>query len=223
MQNPRCCGFAAVLCTFAAGVAGCTLLAPQDGPGVRMLTAEVAVDRGEYSLASEEYRLTAAATKDAKIAEHAARVAFDNGQDHALERTARDWLARDPKSEVARRFEAVALLQLDRRAEAADQFTVLVNTAYPTPAEAFTALNESLSEVRNDVGAARTLGLLAARFPEVPQAAYADGSERDRSRARAQARLAGSALAGGARQDCRWRLHSRAVGGRRPRRRIERR
>ena len=176
MRNPRSLGLVAVLCTFATGGAGCTLLAPQDGPGVRMLTAEVALDRGEYGLASEEYRLTAAATKDPKVAEHAARVAFDNGQDHALERTARDWLAREPKSEVARRFEAVALLQLDRRAEAADQFAVLVSTAYPTPADAFTALNESLAEVRNDVGAARTLGLLAARFPDVPQAAYAHAS-----------------------------------------------
>ena len=141
-----------------------------------MLMGEVAAERGEFERAAHEYRLAAATSGDAKIAERAARLAFDNGQDRELERIAHEWLARDPKSEVALRFYAVALLQLDRRAEAAAEFQLIVDSAYPTPAEAFVALNESLGDLRNDTAAAETVGLLAARYPTVPQAEYAHAS-----------------------------------------------
>ncbi len=165
---------AALLASLAT--AGCSLVGSSETPGTRMLMGEVALERGEYAFAAREYRRAAAESGDPKIAEHAARVAFDHGQDTELERTAREWLKRDPKSEGARRFEAVALLQLDRRAQAAEQFAVLLTSAYPTPAEGFTALGESLAELRNDAGAASTVGLLAARYPDLPQAAYAHAS-----------------------------------------------
>lgn len=165
----------AILATLAAFTAGCSVLGGPP-PGERMVIAEVAVERGQYPLAASEYRLAAAASRDPKIAERAARVAFDNGQDRELERIAREWLARDPRSEAARRFRAVALLQLDRRTEAEQEFAVLIRTAYPTPAAAFTAMNESLVEVRNDAGAARVVGHLAAAYPDVAEAQFAAGS-----------------------------------------------
>ena len=166
---------AACLCLGAAASA-CTSLTGTRDPGVHMLMGEVAAERGEFGRAAHEYRLAAAASGDAKIAERAARLAFDNGQDRELERIAHDWLQRDPKSEVALRFSAIALLQLDRRAESAAQFKLIVDSAYPTPAEAFMALNESLGDLRNDAAAAGTIGLLAARYPSVPQAEYAHAS-----------------------------------------------
>ena len=111
--------FRLAVCIASAAAAGaCTTLTTARDPGVHMLIGEVAAERGEYGRAADEYRLAAAAGGDAKIAERAARLAFDNGQDVELERIAREWLAREPKSEVALRFLAVALLQLDRRAEA---------------------------------------------------------------------------------------------------------
>ena len=140
---------AACLCLGVATTA-CSTLGPARDPGVHMLMGEVAAERGEFERAAHEYRLAAATSGDAKIAERAARLAFDNGQDRELERIAHEWLARDPKSEVALRFNAVALLQLDRRAEAAAEFARIVDSAYPSPAEAFTALNESLGDLRND-------------------------------------------------------------------------
>jgi len=157
-------------------VCGCSLIAPREGAGVHMLVGEVALERGEYGRAAQEYRVAAEKSGDDKVTEHAARLAFDNGQDTELERIAREWLKREPKSEQAQRFEAVALLQLDRRAEAAEQFGALITSAYPTPGDAFSALGESLAELRNDTGAARTIGILAARYPDVPQAAFAHAS-----------------------------------------------
>lgn len=162
----------ACLC-LALATGACASLQTAQSPGMHMLMGEVAEGRGEYARAADEYRIAAAASGDAKIGERAARIAFDNGQDQQLERIAREWLTRDPKSEVALRFEAVALLQLDRRAESAEQFARVVDSAYPTPADAFTALTESLGDLRNDSAAAGTVGLLAAHYPQVPQAAYA--------------------------------------------------
>lgn len=139
-----------------------------------MLVAEVALDRGQYSVAAREYRL-AAAGGDARVAERAARVAFEHGQDAELERIARDWLRRSPDSEVARRFLAVALLNQDRTDEAEREFGTLLRTAYPSPAEGFTALQQSLAEVRNASASARVVGRLAAQHPDLPEAQFAHG------------------------------------------------
>lgn len=144
--------------------------------GERMLFAEVALERGEYGLAASEYRRAAAQTGDAAVAERAARVAFDNGQDRELARTAAEWLARDPKSEAPRRFLAVAQLELDDRVAAERTLGELVQSAYGSPAEAFGALGESLAALRNDTGVAHAVGRLAERYPGVPEAQYAVAS-----------------------------------------------
>ena len=162
----------AALAGLALLFGGCTGLGATS-PGERMLVAEVAVERGEYAVAASEYRLAAAASGDAAIAERAARVGFDNGQDRELARTATEWLARDPRGEAPRRFLAVALLELDDRTAAGSALGELVRTAYASPAEAFNALGESLAALRNDTGVARTVGQLATQYPAVPEAQYA--------------------------------------------------
>ncbi len=138
-----------------------------------MLVAEVALERGEYPLAADEYRRAAAATADPVVAERAARVAFDNGQDRALARIAAEWQARDPKGEGPKRFLAVARLELDDRSAAEQALAELIAKAYATPAEAFTALAESLAALRNDTGVARVVGRLAERYPDIAEAHYA--------------------------------------------------
>ena len=159
----------------AALLGGCTGLASLP-PGERMLLAEVALERGEYAAAASEYRRAAADSGDEAIAERAARVAFDNTQDRELERTAAAWQARVPKDEAPRRFLAVAELELDDRKAAERTLADLVATAYDSPADAFTALGESLSALRNDTGVARTVGRLAARYPDVAEAQFAAAS-----------------------------------------------
>jgi tetratricopeptide (TPR) repeat protein len=165
----------ATLAGLALLLGGCAGFG-RTAPGERMLVAEVALERGEYGLAAREYRLAAAATGDAAIAERAARVAFDNGQDRELARTAAEWLAREPKSEAPRRFLAVAQLELDDRVAAENTLGELVTSAYGSPAEAFNALGEALGTLRNDTGVARAVGQLAGRYAGVPEAQYAAAS-----------------------------------------------
>ncbi len=159
----------------AALLAGCAGLGGAGSPGEHMLYGEVALERGQYPVAAEEYR-RAAAGGDEAVAERAARVAFDNGLDADVERTAREWLARDPASEGPRRFLAVALLELDRREAAVEALDELVRRAYPAPADAFAALGESLGSLRNDTGVARVIARLAERYPQVPEAQFAAAS-----------------------------------------------
>jgi tetratricopeptide (TPR) repeat protein len=162
----------AAVAALAGLASGCAGLRPEPA-GERMLYAEVALQRGDYARAASDYAAAAAASRDPKIAERAARIAFDNGQDRALEQIAREWLARDPGSEAARRFHAVALLQLDRRAEATREFAELVRSAYASPAEAFNALRESFGDLRNEAGAAAVVGSLARAWPGLPEAEFA--------------------------------------------------
>jgi tetratricopeptide (TPR) repeat protein len=140
---------------------------------VRELVAEVAIERGEYRFASTAYRDAAAAGHDPAVAERAARVAFENGQPDVLEGISRDWLARDPNSEVARRFLGVALLELDRPQDAQVQFASLLRTAYPAPAAGLLALQESLA-TQEDTGAiAQMFEGFTRQFPTLPEAHYA--------------------------------------------------
>lgn len=141
--------------------------------GEQLLMAEVAAERGEYVQAVRRYGVAAATSRDENIAARGARLAFENGQIRALEQLAGEWLARSPNSEVARRFLAVALLELDRRADAERELAVLLTTAYATPAEGFAGLAESLSQLRNDTGVARVVARLAARYPDLPEAQLA--------------------------------------------------
>lgn len=151
---------------------GCVSRLGQPEVEARLLVADTAVERGQYPWAVHQYRMAAQAGSR-ELAERAARMAFDNLQDGELLAIASEWLARDPKNEVARRFKAVALLQLDRRSAAVSEFAILVKTAYASPAEAFLALRETLTETSNEAGAAAIVGLLANQYPGIAEAAYA--------------------------------------------------
>ncbi len=147
-----------------------------EGAAGGWVTAEVALARGEYPTAARRLHEAANTSRDTAVFEKAARLAFDNAQPAELESIANDWLAREPRSEAARRFRAIARLQLDRPQAAADDFRVLIKTAYSTPAAAFSALQESLAGAEF-VGAAEiAISDLLRDYPTTPEAwmAHAD-------------------------------------------------
>jgi tetratricopeptide (TPR) repeat protein len=159
------------------GVAG--LLSGCAGAGRandHMVWAEVALERGQAAVASRHYRAAATLSADAALAERAARVAFEQSQYRDLVAIATRWLSRDPKSESARRFLAVALLELDDRVAAKAQIRLLIQSAYPSPAEAFDGLARSLAELHNEAGVASVMRALAADYATVPAAQFAAAS-----------------------------------------------
>jgi tetratricopeptide (TPR) repeat protein len=154
-------------------LAGCAAFGvPAGGPGLGgLVAAEIALERADYALAARLYGRAAAEHHDDALAERALRIAFDHSQERVLVQLARDWLRRDPKSETARRFLVVGLLELDDRDAAGGELAALLGTAYPTPAEGFRAFGASFGQLRNDSGVADVMGRLAARHPDVPEAA----------------------------------------------------
>ncbi len=161
---------APVLALLLGGCAASGLPGGSPGPG-GLVSAEIALERADYARAARLYARAAAERHDDALAEHALKVAFDHSQEHVLVGLARDWLARDPKNETARRFLVVGLLELDEREAAERELATLLASAYPTPAEAFTAFGESFGQLRNDTGIAQVVGRLAKRYPDVPEAA----------------------------------------------------
>lgn len=164
----------ALLLLASLGLVACAELAPSTTARTRI--AEVALERGDYPRAVDEYRQVAEASRDAKKSEHAARVAFEHSQFSALAAIARGWLSRDPHNELAHRFLAVASLELDDRVGAERELEVLVHTAYVSPGDAFDALAESLADLHNAVGVAATMRHLAEAYPALPQANLAAAS-----------------------------------------------
>ena len=157
---------AAVLaCLSVATVQGVSAL-----PSDHLVAAEVALGRGEYPEAVRTLEASLKGDFNAEVATRAARIAFDYNQWQALERIGSNWLARDSKSEAARRFRAIARLQLDRPHEAALDLRVLIKGAYATPEVAFAGLQEALAGIDATGTAALALGELLPEYPKVVEA-----------------------------------------------------
>jgi len=138
-----------------------------------LVLAEIALQRGDYHVASREYAAAAQLSTDAALASQATRVAFASSQNEFAAQSARRWLMLDTASADARRFLGVVALRLNRLNEASDQFDRLVRTSYETPAAGFLDLATALSEEENAYGVYRLLSDLSQRHPKVAEARYA--------------------------------------------------
>jgi tetratricopeptide (TPR) repeat protein len=134
---------------------------------------ELALARGDWPLAGTALSCAAASSADAGIAEHATRVAFENSQFGSAARSARRWLELQPEREEALRFLATSLLKQHQNAAAAEQFAIILDTAYQDRAQGYLALLGTLSTEANDTGAAWVLEQLAAADPGLAEAQYA--------------------------------------------------
>ena len=142
----------------------------------QMVWAEVALERGQPAVASRAYGRAASLSRDAAVWERAARVAFEQSQYRELAGIAKVWLNHDPKNETAQRFLAVALLELDDRVAAKASVRHLIQSAYPSPAEAFDSLARSLAELHNEAGVAFVMRSLAMDDAHEPAAQLAAAS-----------------------------------------------
>jgi hypothetical protein len=67
-------------------------------PARELLSAEVALSRGEYPQAARTLREAARKSRDPAVAERAAKIAFEYSQPRELALIASDWLDREPKA-----------------------------------------------------------------------------------------------------------------------------
>jgi len=170
--SPAVAAFMTVV-TLLAPACAVAFACPSGGEEDARRLAEGALAAGEWPLAAEAYACAALASSDPDMAARATRVAHEHAQLRAAERSARRWLALEPEREEPRRFLAISLLRLHRDAEAAEQFRVLLDTAYTERTQGYAALLEILAAERNDTGAARVIEALARDDAGVAEAQYA--------------------------------------------------
>lgn len=141
--------------------------------GEHLMTGERALARADWPGAAEAFACAAAGTDDARIAERAARAAFDSEQMGPAARAARRWAELEPGSEEARRHLATALLRLYRSDESVGHFAVVLDTAWQERAEGYTSLGATLAREANRTGAAQVMEQLAGRDAGLAEAQLA--------------------------------------------------
>ncbi len=138
-----------------------------------LMVAEIALQRGEYNTAANEYVTAAQSSSEPALAQRATRVAFENAQETAAAAGARRWLELEPANLDARRYLAVATLRLHVLDESVRHFEPLLETAYASPAAGFLDLSSTLADEENAYGVLRVSQGLAERHQRLAEAQYA--------------------------------------------------
>ena len=146
---------------------------PEGDANSHLVIAEIALQRGDYRSAADEYAAAARLSPDASLAGQATRVAFESDQPSAAARSARRWIELEPGNADAHRYLAVAALRLHRIDESTQQFAHLLRTTYPNPAAGFVDLTGVLVEEDDAYGTFLVMSKLAAQQPKLPEAQYA--------------------------------------------------
>ncbi len=172
-----------VLAVLAAGCASEQLSGRSDDmdrastdANSHLMVAEIALQRGEYNTAANEYVAAAQLSSEPDLAQRATRVAFENGQHTAATAGARRWLELEPANMDAHRYLAVATLRLHVIDESVRHFEPVLETAYASPAAGFLDLSATLAEEDNADGVLRVSQRLAERHQRLAEAQYAVGA-----------------------------------------------
>jgi len=131
------------------------------------LEVHVLIKRGAYPLA---FKRLADAPWDEQRAQKAGSLALASGQYSNLEQFAKRWRTKQPQLELAERLEAIATLELDRRAEAKLLWAGILEHRYENLDTGFVRLRESFSTLKNQAGSVWVMRELVQSHPEVPAA-----------------------------------------------------
>lgn len=138
----------------------------------KFLVGEVAVQRGAIGIAQSAYLDLARETRDPRIARRAAEVALvARDQTGALEAT-RMWAASEPESPRAKQTLAALLLNEGKLAEAEPILRDLVKA---DSANLFLHLSALMGKARDTQAGLALVQVLAADYPNLPEARFAVG------------------------------------------------
>jgi len=139
----------------------------------KFLLAEIALQRGQQAVAVQAYLDLARETRDPRIAQRAAVVAWNaHAAGQALE-AATLWLEVDPDSPQALQVLATLLIGENRLADARPLMEKLLAADQTNAGAAFLWLNTLLARYPDKAAALQFAQQLAAPYPAVPEAHYA--------------------------------------------------
>ena len=162
------------------GLGGCAGTRPAADPIAApqvfyTVTGEIALNRKEPRVAALQYAAAATTGSDVTLLARASEVTAQSLQPSLTAAVAARWIQVDPASLQAHRAAARAALALDRIAEAAEQYRIVLMTS-PRGADAeFADLEIEFGQGDNLFGARQVADRLAAAFPGSQAAARLEG------------------------------------------------
>jgi tetratricopeptide (TPR) repeat protein len=130
------------------------------------VTAEIALNRHEPRTAALQYAAAADRDSDPELLKRALDVAMATSQPSLAEHVAVRWTRLDPRSVAAHRAAARAALILDRVAESAAHYRVLLDRSPENLAAEFAELQNDLITSDNVFGARQVADLIGAAYPD---------------------------------------------------------
>ncbi len=141
--------------------------------GYHLLMAEIALQRGAYVVAAQEYLTAAERSRDSETARRAAEYSFDYGFDSFALRSAQRWLELEADSSAAREYLGRLYLRRHDDERALRYFAEVMGPAEARTGNDYVLLGIDLSDERNALGVQRLLQSLAAGQPASPGYRYA--------------------------------------------------
>ena len=164
-----------------AGAPGAALPKAPDLPAQRLtprvlyqfLLAEMAIQRGQYTVAAQTYLELSRTTRDPRIAKRATDVAFFSRQFGIALESATIWLTAEPESVQARQTIAVILVNSSKLEDARPHLEAWLTADRANIAQAFTQVNTLLARQENKALVLSVLQDLAKPYPQLPEARFA--------------------------------------------------
>ncbi|MDX5332424.1 MAG: tetratricopeptide repeat protein [Gammaproteobacteria bacterium] len=136
----------------------------------RILVGEVAGQRGDYDAAVAYYTEAAEQSDDPRIAERATHVGVFAGQYDVAQRAARRWAALAPQDMEAQQFAAMLTIRTGDADAAVPYLESVLSLAGESVEEGFAVVAQLLAREGQPELAARAMGLLVERHPDVATA-----------------------------------------------------
>ena len=166
------------LCVIAC--AGCAGSRPAPDPIAApqvfyTVTGEIALNRKEPRVAALQYAAAATSGSDVSLLARASEVTAQSLQPSLTAAVAAHWIQVAPTSLEAHRAAAQAALELDRIAEAAEQYRIVLSTSPRGTEVEFADLEVEFGQTDNIFGARKAADRLAEAFPKSQGAARLQG------------------------------------------------
>ena len=139
------------------------------------VTGEIALNRKEPRVAALQYAAAATSGSDPSLLARASEVTAQSLQPSLTAAVAARWIQVQPTSLEAHRAAAQAALALDRIAEAAEQYRIVLSTSPRGTEVEFADLEVEFGQTDNVFGARQAADRLAAAFPKSRGAARLQG------------------------------------------------
>lgn len=138
-----------------------------------LLSAEIAVQRGQIGLAAALYTKAAIETRDPRVAQQATRISYYTRDDKRAIAAAQLWHELEPTNLEARQVLAALLVRIGKATEAAEHFEYVLNNGKNSERKRFMLITSLLSKEKDKNTALAVMQKLIAKRNNNPHALYA--------------------------------------------------